>query len=289
VAVQRDPDYAAAHAALADWYLSAGNHALVPVSEGVAKAKSAALRALELDAGLAEAYACLGRIAMHECDTQRARAEFETALRLNPNLVEPIIWSARLFSNLSLHREAVERIERAKQLDPVSPRPYLSASAVYYVARDFERALEESRRALEFEPQLPPAFYYAGMSQLSLGRFNDAIASLETSVRLGQGHAAAVAGTAVALVRAGRSDDARRVLEEMKERATRAEISPYYFAEVYLAFGDAEKALSYLRRSYELRIPDMIGIAVDPLFDALHDHPAFQHLVRDLAVTPRHS
>jgi len=288
VAVQRDPDYAAAHAALADWYLSAGNHALVPVPEGLAKAKAAALRALELDAGLAEAYACLGRVAMHECDTQRARAEFETALRLNPNLVEPIIWSARLFSNLSLHSEAIERIERAKQLDPVSPRPYLSASAVYYIARDFERALEESRRALEFEPRLPPAFYFAGMSQLSLGHFDDAIASLEAAVRLGHGHAAGVAGTAVAYARAGRAEEAQKILEEMKERATRAEISPYYFAEVYLALGDPDKALSYLRRSYELRIPDMIGIAVDPLFEPLHDRPGFQQLVRDLAVTPRH-
>ena len=123
VAVQRDPDYAAAHAAVADWYLSAGNHGLVPVSEGLAKAKTAALRALELDPGLAEAYACLGRIAMHECDIQRARAEFETSRRLNPNLVEPIIWSARALSFLSLHADAIERVERAKQLDPVSPRP----------------------------------------------------------------------------------------------------------------------------------------------------------------------
>lgn len=47
--------------------------------------------------------------------------------------------------------------------------------------------------------------------------------------------------------------------------------------------------LSTLRRSYELRIPDMIGIAVDPLFDTLHDHPGFQQLVRDLVVALRHS
>jgi serine/threonine protein kinase/Flp pilus assembly protein TadD len=289
VAVQRDPEYAAAHAALADWYLSAGNNGLLPIPESLAKAKTSALRALELDPGLAEAYACLGRIAMHECDIQRARAEFETSLRLNPNLVEPVVWSARALSYLALFDEATVRVERAKQLDPVSPRPYLSASAVCYVSRNYEPAMEEGRRALEFEPRLPVAFYFIGMAQLHLRRFDDAIHSLKTAVQVGHQHAAAVAGLGVALARSGRIDDTLSLIEEMKDRATRAEISPYFFAEVYLALGDVERALTYLQRSYELRIPDMAGIAVDPLFDGLRDRPEFKKIVRDLAVTPRQS
>jgi pentatricopeptide repeat protein len=287
VAVQRDPDYAAAHTALADWYLSAGNNGLVPIPQSLAQAKTSALRALELDAGLAEAYACLGRIAMHECDIQRARAEFETSLRLNPNLVEPVIWSARALSYLSLFEEAMIRVERAKQLDPVSPRPYLSAAAVRYVSRDYERAIEEAQRALEFEPRLPAAFYFLGMAQLHQRRFEDAIQSFEVAEQVGHKHAAAVAALAVAFARAGRIDEALRVIEEMKDRATRAEMSPYFFAEVYLALGDVQKALTYLGRSYQLRIPDMAGIAVDPLFEALYDRPEFKKIVRDLAVTPR--
>jgi pentatricopeptide repeat protein len=94
---------------------------------------------------------------------------------------------------------------------------------------------------------------------------------------------------AVALARAGRIDDTFKLIEEMKDRATRAEISPYFFAEVYLALGDVERALTYLKRSYELRIPDMIGIAVDPLFDGCRDRPEFKRIVRDLAIAPRQS
>ena len=180
------------------------------------------------------------------------------------------------------------RVERAKQLDPVSPRPYLSAAAVSYVSREYERAMEEAQRALEFEPRLPTAFYFLGMSQLHTRRFPDAIQSLETAGQVGHKHAAAVAGLGVALARAGRIEEALKVIEDMKDRATRAEISPYFFAEVYLALGDVERALTYLHRSYELRIPDMIGIAVDPLFDALRDRPEFKRIIRDLAVAPRH-
>ena len=287
VVVQGEPGYAAAHAALADWYLSAGNNGLIPAPEGLAKAKTAAMRALELDPALAEAYACLGRVAVHECDLQRALAEFETSLRLNPNLVEPLIWSARALSVLSMFEDAIKRVELAKQLDPVSPRPYLSASAVYYVAGDCQRAIEESRRALEFEPGLPSAFYFMGVAQLRLGLPAEALASLETAVRVGQGHAAAYGGRAFALMQMGRTADARELLNEMKDRATRAEVSPYYFVEVYLALGEVDKAISYLRRSYELRIPDMVGIVVDPLLESLHGQPAFQEIVRNLALVPR--
>ena len=71
---------------------------------------------------------------MDEWDLQRARAEFETSSRLNSNLVEPVIWSARAFSYLSLHEEAFRRVELAQQLDPVSPRAYFGAAAIYYIA-----------------------------------------------------------------------------------------------------------------------------------------------------------
>jgi serine/threonine-protein kinase len=287
VAVQRDPDYAPGHAAMADWYLSAGNYGLLPVPEAIAKARTSALRALELDSDLAQAYACLGRIAMHEWDLQRARAEFETALRLSPNLVEPVVWSARALGYLSLHNEAIARAELAKRLDPVSPRTYLAASAVYYIAGYPDRAVEESRKAHEFEPRLPLAFYYIGVSQLRLGRANDAVASLEDAVLHSERHPAPLAGLAAALAGCGRTAEAWRILDEMKERATRAEVSPYYFAEVYLALGDTPKALEYLQRSYDLRIPDMIGIGVDPLFYPLHGDPQFQELLARLALAPR--
>jgi hypothetical protein len=70
----------------------------------------------------------------------------------------------------------------------------------------------------------------------------------------------------------------------LRKTAPRVRRSRYYFAEVYLALEDVDKALDYLRRSYQLRIPDMIGIGVDPLFQFLYGHPEFEQIVRSLAV-----
>jgi serine/threonine protein kinase/tetratricopeptide (TPR) repeat protein len=282
VAVQRDPGYAPFHAALADWYLSAGNNGLLPAAEAIAKGKLAALRARELDPDLAQAYSCLGRIAMQECDLKRARAEFDNAFRLDPNLVEPLVWSSRALSFLGMHDEAIARLKLAKQLDPVSPRAYAAAAAVYYAAGDYRQSMEESRAALELDPHLPTAFYFAGVSQFSIGETEKAIETLQTCARESQRHPASLSALVTVLAHAGRRVEAEAIVEELRDRATRGEVSPYHFAETYLGLGDTDRALEYLRRSHELNLPDMIGLFVDPLFRPLRGNAAFERLLRDI-------
>jgi serine/threonine protein kinase/tetratricopeptide (TPR) repeat protein len=282
VAVQRDPGYAPFHAALADWYLSAGNNGLLPTAEAIAKGKIAALRARELDPLLAQAYSCLGRIAIQECDLKRARAEFDNAFRLDPNLVEPLVWSARALSFLGLHDEAIARLKLARQLDPVSPRPHAAAAAVYYAAGEYRLSMDESRTALELDPHLPTAHYFLGVSQFATGQDGEALESLRTAARESQRHPASLAALVTVLAHAGRREEAHAVLEEMRERATRGQVSPYHFAEAYLGLGDTDRALEYLRRSYELNLPDIIGLCVDPLFGPLRGNEAFEQLVREI-------
>ncbi len=68
----------------------------------------------------------------------------------------------------------------------------------------------------------------------------------------------------------------------MRERATRGQVSPYHFAEAYLGLGDTDRASSDLRRSYELNLPDMIGLLVDPLFRPLRGNEAFEQLLSEI-------
>lgn len=84
------------------------------------------------------------------------------------------------------------------------------------------------------------------------------------------------------LAHAGRRDEAHAVLEEMREGATRGQVSPYHFAEAYLGLGDTDRALEYLRRSHELNLPDIIGLCVDPLFRPLRGNEAFEQLLREI-------
>ncbi|HXY02513.1 MAG TPA: hypothetical protein VEI49_02995, partial [Terriglobales bacterium] len=85
-AIERQPDYAEAYAALADSYASVGGGWLyLPTTEFLPKAKAASLKALELDDTLAEAHAALAYVAFFEWDWTNAEREFKRAIELNPN------------------------------------------------------------------------------------------------------------------------------------------------------------------------------------------------------------
>jgi tetratricopeptide (TPR) repeat protein len=286
-AVEKNPDSGEAHAAMADWYVSAGTHGLLRQHQAIAHAKVEALRAFELEPALAEVHACLGRIALRECNLLRAHAECETAARLNPELVDPVLSSAVALSCLARHDEARAYVSRAKDLDPVSPRTYLVAAIQAYNAGCYALAIEESQEALALERHLAPAFYYVGASQLQMGLTQLALDSLVVAARESNRHPAPLSAMAQAHAQEGRTSNALAIIAELVERATRAEVSPYYFTLVYMALGEVEKALEYLRCSFDLRAPEMIGIAVSPLLRPLHGHPEFEEMLKSMGISSR--
>ncbi len=90
----------------------------------MAKARAAALRALELDPELAEAHSALGLVLASEWNWTAARVAFERALALNPSSV----WALRAFGSMLAHQgrfdEALVQIERSFALDPHKAAPW---------------------------------------------------------------------------------------------------------------------------------------------------------------------
>ena len=287
LALDKKQDSPQNNAALADWYVSAESEHLLPPHEAIAYAKVAAARALELQPGLAEVHACLGKIALHECNLRRAHAEFETAARLDPSLVDPILSCALTLSYLARHEEARDCVSHARQLDPVSPRTHMVAARTAYVAGDYAAAAEESQEALTLQPHSAEASYFFGLSQFQLGSMESALESFVGAARENPSHPAPLSAIATVHAHEGRTADVLKIVNQLIEKATRAEVSPYYFVEVYLALGDEEKALGYLRRSFDLCLPDIVGIAVDPWLSPLRPHAAFESMMADLGINRR--
>ena len=84
-AIEKDPVYALAYAALADSYAEVGISYLPP-SETLPRAKAASMKALELDDTLAEAHAALATAEwFYDWDWSTSEREFKRAIELNPN------------------------------------------------------------------------------------------------------------------------------------------------------------------------------------------------------------
>jgi eukaryotic-like serine/threonine-protein kinase len=283
-AIARDPDYSLAHAGLADWYVTATLARIVSPTEATQKAKNAAIMALQLDSMLPEAHCCLGILSLYELDWRRARAELETALHLNPNLADAHIRLALLLSSTGQTMLAAEHAALAQQLDPLSPRIHVNAAVVHYVARQYDRAIHESERAIELAPEFANALYVIGLCRYFLGEVDRAVSLLERARSAAPEHASPAVGLAYVWARTGRRDEALGVLADLKERATRAEVSPYDFAELYAGLGDHQLALDYLKRSHDLKLPELLGMASDPLFDPIRHEPRFHALMTALGL-----
>jgi len=117
-AVAIDPDYAAAHAGLADSLAQQILWRLRPASEVLPEAAAAAAKALDLAPDLAEAHVAQGHLRSLAGDREGAIRSFERAIALNPSLVEAYYYFARHCYAQGDYARAAELYQKAYSLRP---------------------------------------------------------------------------------------------------------------------------------------------------------------------------
>jgi len=284
-ATEKDPNYALAHAGLADCYIILGYFSLLPAREAYAKAREAATRALALDDTLAEAHNALATAkADYDWDWPGAEREFRRAIELNPGYATAHQWYGRLLSELGRHEEALAEIKRAQELDPLS----LIINAVggrilLYAGRD-DLAIEQLRKTLEMDPSFAHAHWFLGMAYVRKGALAEAIAEFQRAITLSPNFTQYQAGLGHAYARAGKSAEARRLLDELKEQSKRRYVSWCDFAAIYAGLGDKDQAFACLERAYAQRDARLVELKVDARLDPLRSDPRFKDLLRRIGL-----
>jgi serine/threonine-protein kinase len=152
-AIQEDQEYALAYFGIAEAYVGPANLGLTPSRESIPRAKTAALKALELDDELAEAHAILGFISLsYDWDWPAAERQCKRAIELNPNCAEAHYPYSNYLSVLGRHEEAAAEAKRALDLDPLSGITNANMAHVLYAARRYDEAIEHCGKALRIEP-----------------------------------------------------------------------------------------------------------------------------------------
>lgn len=282
-AVALDPDFALAHAGLADAYLLMGIWGLRPSSETYGAALRAAERSLELDPNLPEAHTCLGEVLKgYRWDWEGAEQRYRRALTLNPSYSLAYQWYAQLLGCLGRHDEAIVQIERARQTDPLSPAVTTFVSRIHLMARDYDRAVAEGTRAVGLEPYSPLAYRGMGRALFFAGQTEAAIAAFEQSVLLEDNIPMWQADLCFARGRSGDLSGASEILSSLQERERRGEfISPVDLAVCCTGIGDTDGALDYLERAYAERVMRVMTLR-DPEFDELSNTPRYRALLERL-------
>ena len=282
-AVRLDSAFARAHSALAEAYmLRAGLDAVAP-GMAIPLAKKSVTRALKLDSTLAEAYATLGTIGfVFDRDWSGAQVEFRRALALDPGASDLYAPYARYLLAMGRIDESRTLIERALQLSPLSPALTHLLGWHYLNARQFDRAREILQRAVAMDTAAWRPHFDLALLDLATGDYPAAEQHLRVAIAAFPHRAEIHAAQAQLFAAAGRSDEARVVLQRLETAAADRYISPFLIASVQGALGQRTEAFASLERAVKERSELVAFLRVDLRVNSLRGDRRFSRLTRRL-------
>ena len=288
-AIALDPDFALAHAGLADCYcvMGAGEFGIFPPRQVMPKAQAAAARAVALDDSLAETHSALATVKFwYDWDWPAAEREFQRAILINPGYAAAHAWYAEFLSAMGRFEEALDEGRRAASLDPMSVTAMWTLARVLNLAGDHVAAIAEMLKALEIEPTFVRPYYILAWAHYRRGEIDKAFDALRKSVSLGGDSPFKKGFTGHLHGALGQVEEARKILDEMAEQAKIRYVSPFYVSIVYAGLGDKDRAFEYLEKALTERSSYMAYLKVTPFVDALRSDPRFADLMRRMGYGP---
>jgi adenylate cyclase len=286
-AVDKDPSYAPARAALAGTYATLAYYEPAPDPAKIQRAKAEAGEALKRNPNLASAHALLAWIRyFNDWDWKGSEEGLRHSLILNPNSAEAHDWLAQRLMAEGRFEEAIDESTRALQLDPLNYRLTTNLGVALYLQGSYEEAIRQSRVALELNPSHYKAHTLIGVSLQELGRHTQALAALQTAGQANPADADTLAHTATVLLALGRREEAL-VVRRLLESGDLVRQKPFYdLAHIQVAMGEKDGAFASLEESFRLRSSDIPVLKVDPAFRTLHQDPRFAALLHRIGLSP---
>ncbi len=280
LALKKDPNYAAAHLAVAYVWLLRNQFGYTAPREAGPKAKAAVLKALELDSTLADGHGLLACVNfLYEWDWAGAEAEWKRAIELNPNYVDSVY--AHFLWVMKRPEEAMAQMERALQLDPLNELVHIHHGFILLSAGRYDEAIVQMRKLLRTSPQHPmahgglsTALWQKAMYEESLTEmkaYYSYMGDLEVEEALTQGYA-----------QSGYRGAMRRAADLMAARTSKTYVVSVDLACLYAIAGENDQALEWLEKGLEVRDPVMPYVDAYVEFAPLRSDPRFQDLLRKM-------
>lgn len=286
-AIALDPNFADAHAGLADIGVLSFNFGWRPASEVIPQAKQSVQQALSLNPNLASAYATLALIQfLSERDWSAAEDSLLKSLELNPNNADVFLRYGYFLINIGKFDEAIEKLERARQLNPLSPIIETDIGLALLCARRYQSAIEQLEPVVAENPEmiLPRALLAAALE--GIGETDRAFAE---NLRI--------------LGLEGRKDLAER-LGKIRETEGMTKAFETWLAEtlkvdsegrgpalnlafLYASLKNKEKTLDALEKAYEDGEPTLSQIKFSAKYDFIREEERFQRLLEKIEYKTR--
>jgi TolB-like protein/DNA-binding winged helix-turn-helix (wHTH) protein/Tfp pilus assembly protein PilF len=252
-AIAIDPQDVRPHAALAEAYSSAVPYYMAPV-EVREPIRQSIRKAVELDPNFASAHATMGDVALlFDWDWTKAKAEYDRALEINPNLPEAHLGYEIYLATLGRHDEAIAHARQAYLSDPLAVETRTWTLWVNYFSGHLQETVDEAKRTLEIEPQAALPYALLAVASADLGHREEAVQAAQNALRLGGDSGSVIVTAASALARAGEKDRARQALHQALAIERNRYVCNFLIAGVYLDLGETEPAYDAMEKAFRQR------------------------------------
>jgi eukaryotic-like serine/threonine-protein kinase len=285
-AIEHDPAFALAHVVLAGSYWLLGLFGLLPPSDVFPKAREAALRALQINEGLAEAHAVLAAVYLiYDWDWAACGREFKRAMQLNPD--DPTTQGAYFFYLLTAGRleQAIASARRAVELAPLSLPNNLGLAGSLFHARHYDQAIEQLQKTVELDPNHVRAREFLVFAYAHAGRSDSAIAECAMIASLPPpGKLVSRMAQAYVYALLGKSEEARKIMEEV--RSGNEDNLPLLWraSQIYAILNERDQAFELLNRLCDARFGLVVFFKGYPSFDNLRADPRYGELSRRIGL-----
>jgi len=274
-AIQKDPKYARAYAAMAT-----ARRSLTLCCDGqpseVLQAKLAAQKAVDLDPELAEGHSALAAVIwMYDWNWAEAEKEFQRALELDPNSSISHFQYGDFLGFMGKTDEAAVQKDRALELEPYEP----FFAARVGSSRDLEKALKQILYAIDLNRNYWFSHAMAAGIYRNRKEYDKAIAEAQLAKRLSPDQTWSDVILSSIYVNAGKPAEARAILDQLLLRSKSRFVPPCHIALVYNYLGDKERALYWLENAYDIHDPKMISLK-QPWWKNVENEPRFQDIRR---------
>ncbi len=285
-AIEVDPNYALAYSGLADCYTILAGRFLAPPDEAYPHAAAVAAKAIELDPDLAEPHATLAVIALfYKWNWTEADSEFKRAITLDPNYATAHHWYSLFLNCMDRREDALREARTAIELEPLSLLMNCHYADILYFDGRYDEALEHVKKSLEIENYFL-AHLLIGRIYLEQGRHEEAVASIQRSIAMEGRYPELLATLAHAYGRLGKTEEAKRILDELIELGRTQFVAPSFLAEVHLAIGNVARAMKYAEEFFKMR-GEIVDLVSGPRYKALREDRRWQTMLQRVGFPDR--
>ncbi len=273
-AIALDANFAPPWADLSDVLILQGRYGFTDMQEAMEASRRAAMRALELDDTLAEAWVALANIQFdYDWDWSRAEATTRTALKYGPQNALVLRSATWVLLTLGEAERALELAQLAVDLDPLDYSGLGNLGTTYWALGQPKEEERIYRHILELYPEAINVSSWLAAALAVQGRPEEGLQYLDFDSE----NRWQKSMSAIVLHSLGRHEEERQMQQYMIDE--KSHMWAFTIAMTYAWAGDPDKAFEWLDIAYKQKDPFMSQLIFNPWLANLHDDPRWEKIL----------